>query len=53
MGWAEQEERDGGRGEAAEEASAGKQRDRFIKVMADYFNIPMGVRSIRCLVPIQ
>lgn len=27
-------------------------RDRFIKVMADYFNIPMGVRarSIRCLV---
>lgn len=23
--------------------SAGKWRDRFIKVMADYFNIPMGV----------
>lgn len=33
----------GGRGVAAEEPSAGKRRDRFIKVMADYFNIPMAV----------
>lgn len=39
------EKGEGGRGEAAEEASAGKRRDRFIKVMADYFNIPMGVRA--------
>jgi hypothetical protein len=38
-----------GEGGSREAEQYGKRRDRFIKVMADYFNIPMRVRSIRCL----
>jgi len=38
-----------GEGGSREAEQRGKRRDRFIKVMADYFNIPMRVRSIRCL----